>query len=122
MYVKKLFQFDVYLPIPHSSYQDPGVHKHDSGFGDSRRHNTCLDRRFPFRLHDRRQRLTNFMSKQTNFSLKLYFSIVSLVAILASALSLSIYYLAQPDHRQYPVPEIRRLFAPGGNDAAVTTG
>jgi predicted signal transduction protein with EAL and GGDEF domain len=92
MYVKKLFQFDVYLPIPHSSYQDPGVHKHDSGFGDSRRHNTCLDRRFPFRLHDRRQRLTNFMSKQTNFSLKLYFSIVSLVAILASALSLSIYY------------------------------
>ena len=32
------------------------------------------------------------MSKQTQFSLKLYFSIVSLVAIVASALSLSIYY------------------------------
>ena len=32
------------------------------------------------------------MSKQTNFSLKLYFSIVSLVAIVASALSLSVYY------------------------------
>ena len=32
------------------------------------------------------------MSKRTQFSLKLYFSIVSLVAIVASALSLSIYY------------------------------
>jgi diguanylate cyclase (GGDEF)-like protein/PAS domain S-box-containing protein len=48
------------------------------------------------------------MSKQTNFSLKLYFSIVSLVAIVASALSLSLYYrhttidqLIQIEERNY---------------------